>query len=189
MLYISKVDYYLKILTDEEVKDFAAISFNEYFKSIKKEQNLRKIAKSLYNFPVRPDVLEKYVQSNSSDNCVHHYNVEISNLFDPELQLIDTKPVNSNELKELLSELQKFKVQTMLVLHYKKRNDGKIFHSSANLTANDSDIDAAFKFMYQSIITKIINNACKYLIVLDVIIKSTVLRFLSVSIMRLNSIF
>ena len=97
--------------------------------------------------------------------------------------------MNSNELKKLLSELQKFKVQAMLVLHYKKRNDGKIFHSSANLTANDSDIDAAFKSMYQSIITKIINNACKYLIVLDVIIKSTVLRFLSVSIMRLNSIF
>ena len=24
-----------------------------------------------------PDEVEKYVQSNSSDNCTHHYNVEI----------------------------------------------------------------------------------------------------------------
>ena len=27
------------------------------------------------------------------DNCIHHYNVEISNLFDPELQLINTKSI------------------------------------------------------------------------------------------------
>ena len=31
MLYIPKVDDYLKILTDEKVKDFAAINFSEYF--------------------------------------------------------------------------------------------------------------------------------------------------------------
>ena len=30
----------------------------------------------------------------------------------------------------------------------------KIFYSSANLTASDSDIDEAFKSMYQSIIKK-----------------------------------
>ena len=29
MLYIPKIDDYLKILTDEEEKDFVAISFNE----------------------------------------------------------------------------------------------------------------------------------------------------------------
>ena len=40
MLYIPKIDYYLKILTNEEAKDFVAINFGEYFKSIKKEQNL-----------------------------------------------------------------------------------------------------------------------------------------------------
>ena len=33
MLYIPKTDDYLNILTDDEVKDFAAISFTEYFKS------------------------------------------------------------------------------------------------------------------------------------------------------------
>ena len=37
-----------------------------------------------------------------------------------------------HKLEELLSELKKFKVQTVLVLDYKKRNDCKIFHSSAN---------------------------------------------------------
>ena len=81
MLYIPKMDNYLKILTDEEVKDFVVISFNEYFKSIREEQNLRKVAKS--NFLTTTDEVEKYVQLNSSDNCVYHYNVEILNLFDP----------------------------------------------------------------------------------------------------------
>ena len=42
----------------------------------------------------------------------------------------------------------------MLVLEHKKRNDHKIFHSSAKLIANDSGIDEAFKFLRQSIITK-----------------------------------
>ena len=70
------------------------------------------------------------MQSNSFDNCIHHYNVEILNLFDPQLQLINTKPVIKNKLKELLSELKKFKVPTILALEYKKRNGGQIFHSS-----------------------------------------------------------
>ena len=34
MLYIPKIDDCLKILTDEEVKDFVAINFREYFTSI-----------------------------------------------------------------------------------------------------------------------------------------------------------
>ena len=63
------------------------------------------------------------MQSNSSDTCMHHYNIEILNLFDPELQLIKTKPAIKNKLKDLLSELKKFKVQTVLVLDYKKIND------------------------------------------------------------------
>ena len=32
MLYIPKIDDYLKILFDEEMKDFIAIKFSEYFK-------------------------------------------------------------------------------------------------------------------------------------------------------------
>ena len=67
------------------------------------------------------------MQSNSSDNCVHHYNVEVLNLFDTELQLINTKPMFKSKLKELLSELKKVNVQTILVLESKKRYDCKSF--------------------------------------------------------------
>ena len=74
MLYIPKIDDYLEILTDEEVKDFAAINFSE---SIREEQNLRKVAKLLYFLLTTPDE----VQSDSSDNYIRHYNVKILNLF------------------------------------------------------------------------------------------------------------
>ena len=73
------------------------------------------------------------MQSNSSDNNVHHYNVEILDLFDTESQLINTKPMIKNKLKELLCELKKFNVQKRLVFDVKKRNDRKISHSSAKL--------------------------------------------------------
>ena len=54
MLFIPKINNYLKMLTDEKVKDFAAINFSEYFKSrreklyskLSEEQNLRKVAES-----------------------------------------------------------------------------------------------------------------------------------------------
>ena len=36
MLYIPKIDDYSKILTDEEVTNFVAINFSEYFKSTRK---------------------------------------------------------------------------------------------------------------------------------------------------------
>ena len=62
-------------------------------------QSLIKIAKSLYIFLTAPNELKTYLQSDSSDNCIHDYNVEILNLFDPELQLINTKPVMKNKLK------------------------------------------------------------------------------------------
>ena len=80
-------------MTDEEVNDFAAINFSEYFKSIREEQNLRKVAELLYIFLTTTDEVEKYVELNYSDNCMNHYNVVILNLFDPELQLINVKSV------------------------------------------------------------------------------------------------
>ena len=89
-------------MTYEEVDNLVAINFSEYFKFMREEQNFRKIAKSLYLFLAIPDEVEKYVeiiQSNSSHNCVHRYNVEILNIFDPELQLIHTKPMIKNKLK------------------------------------------------------------------------------------------
>ena len=89
-------------MTDEEVQDFVAKNFNE---TIRKEKNLRKVAKSLYIFLTTPDK----VTSNFSNNCAHHYNAEVLNLFNPKLQLINTKPVMKNTLKELLSELKRLK--------------------------------------------------------------------------------
>ena len=50
------------------------------------------------------------MQANSSDNCIHHYNVEILNLFDSELQLINNKLFIKNKLKELLNKVKNFKV-------------------------------------------------------------------------------
>ena len=50
MFHIPKIGDYLEILTDEVVKDFLVRNFSEYFKSIKEQQNLRKVAQSLYIF-------------------------------------------------------------------------------------------------------------------------------------------
>ena len=69
-------------MTEEEIKDFVAMNYSEYFKSTKEnlysklneEQNRRKVAKSLFIFLATPDEREKYakmMQSNSSDNCRH----------------------------------------------------------------------------------------------------------------------
>ena len=82
-------------------------------------------------------------------------------LFDLEVQLINTKPIIKYKLKEFLSELKLFKVQIVLVLEYKKRNDCKIIHSSAKLIASDSDIDETVKSVHESIMTKIKNYACQ----------------------------
>ena len=58
MLFIQMIDDYVNILTDDEKKDFLVINFEEYFKSLRErfysklseEQNLRKVAESLYIF-------------------------------------------------------------------------------------------------------------------------------------------
>ena len=117
MFYITKIDDYLKIFADDEVKDFIVINFSKYFKSMKEKlyskQNLRKVDEWLYKFLTTPGEVEKYVevmQSNSSDNCMCPYKTEILNLFDPELQPINTKPLIKNKSKKLLIELENFKV-------------------------------------------------------------------------------
>ena len=46
---------YLEILTDKEVTDFVAKHFNE---TIRKEENLRKVDKSLYIFLAIPDEVQ-----------------------------------------------------------------------------------------------------------------------------------
>ena len=74
-------------------------NLNEYFKSISDKQNLRKASKSLYISLTTPVKVEYYVQSTSPDSYIHHYNIKILNLFDPELELINTKPEIKNKLK------------------------------------------------------------------------------------------
>ena len=59
-----------------------------------------------------------------------------------------------SKLKVLLSKTKRFKVQSILVLDYKKRNGCKIFRLGAKLIASDSDIDEASKSMHQSIMIK-----------------------------------
>ena len=80
------------------------------------------------------------MQLDSSDKCMHCYNVVFLNIFDPELQLINSNPMIKSKLKEFLSDLKMFKVHAILVLDYKKRNDCNIFYSGAKITASDSDI-------------------------------------------------
>ena len=70
----------------------------------------------------------------------------------------------------MLSELKKFKAETVLILNYSKRNDRQIFHSSTKLIASDLDIDKAFKFIHQSIMTKLKYYESEDWIVLDGII-------------------
>ena len=59
MLYILKINDYLKVLKDDEVKDFVATSVSEYFKSIREGENLRKIFKLPYIFITIPEEVEK----------------------------------------------------------------------------------------------------------------------------------
>ena len=70
----------------------------------------------------------------------------------------------------MLSELKKFKAETVLILNYSKRNDCQIFHSSTKLIPSDFDIDKAFKFIHLSIMTKIKYYESEDWIVLDTII-------------------
>ena len=153
---------------------FSKTTIGNLHSKLSGKQNRRKMAHLIYIFLTTPDEVENYVQSNTSDNCVHCSSDEILNLFDPELQLINTKSMIKNKLKELLSEIKKFKVEAILILDYKKRNDFKVFHSRTKLIASDSDIDKAFKSMHQSIMTKIKNYSCKDWILLEIIIKHSI---------------
>ena len=65
------------------------------YSKLSEEQNFRAIAESLYISVTTPDEVEIYaeIMESSSNNCIHRYNVEVLNIFDPELQLTDTKPM------------------------------------------------------------------------------------------------
>ena len=75
-MYIPKIGDYSKLLTDDEVKDFAAINFSEYSKSsrgneLSEKQNLRKVAKWLYIFLITIDEVEIQSISYSLSWCNH----------------------------------------------------------------------------------------------------------------------
>ena len=60
-----------------------------------------------------------------------------------------------SKLKELLSELKKFNVKTILVLESKKRYDCNTSNtSSTKLIACDSDVHEGLTSLHQSIMTK-----------------------------------
>ena len=61
------------------------------------------------------------MQSTYSDKYVHPCNIEILNLFNLQLQLINTKTMIKNKLHKLLRELRKCKIQAILVVDYKKK--------------------------------------------------------------------
>ena len=75
-------------------------------------------------------------------------------MLEPELQLINIKPMIKNKLKEWFGELKKFKVEAFK--------------------------DEAFKYIYLSIMTNIKSYVCKDWIVLNVIIKLSIKIFASI---------
>ena len=81
------------------------------YSKLREEQNLIKVAEPLYIFLTTPNEVEKYAKIliDTDNNCIHLCNIEILYLFDSELQLINTKSLIKNKLKELLSDLKKFK--------------------------------------------------------------------------------
>ena len=100
MFCIPKIDDYSKILTDDEVKDFAVTTFGEYFKSaneklyskLNKEQTLRKIAELPYmNCLMKLKNMLRWC--NQVILIMLYVIIQILNLFDPGLQLINTKPI------------------------------------------------------------------------------------------------
>ena len=68
MLCIPKIYDYLKIFTDNEVKDFVVKHFDEYFKSTKEKlyyklREKQKIRTLLYIFLTKPNEVEKYAKN------------------------------------------------------------------------------------------------------------------------------
>ena len=78
MLYNLRIDDCLKILTNDEVKDFVVLNLENLHSKLAEEQILRKVTESLYIFLRTFDQAEKYVemaQSSSYDTSICHYNI------------------------------------------------------------------------------------------------------------------
>ena len=159
MLYILKIGDYLKVLTDKKVKDFVAINYIEYFKfrgkrlysKLNEEQNLLKVAESLYIFLTTAIKVE-----NMWRLCSQILLITVNIVIILRSCIFLIKKYNWLTLKQPFKKTKRIfkwieKVQTILVLDYKKRNYCKIFHSSAKLIVSNLDIDETFISMYQSI--------------------------------------
>ena len=61
MLFITTINGYVTLLTDEKVKNFVATNFSECFTSIWEEENLRKVNKSPFIFLATPNDVKESV--------------------------------------------------------------------------------------------------------------------------------
>ena len=112
MYYIPKIGDYLKVVTNNEVKEFLVINFDEYFNSTREKLNFNQVRNIILERCGTSNEVHKYaeaMQLSSFDNCVCHYNTKIRNLFDANLQLINATPIIKNKSNKLLSELKSLK--------------------------------------------------------------------------------
>lgn len=114
------------------------------------------------------------IQSSSFNNCIYHYNVKILNIFYPELQLFSTTPIIKDNFKKLSNDLKKFKIQSVLVLKYKKGNIRKVFYSSVKIIDSDSNIDEALKSIHQSLAKKIKTFASEDWVVIKTVVDHSI---------------
>ena len=95
------------------------------------------------------------------------YNVEISNLVNPELQVKDAESAIKNKLRNGLYELRVFKLVTTLVLEFSTiENDDETkystfyLNSKAETTVNESNTSIAD--IFESIYITVISNIRKF---------------------------
>ena len=95
------------------------------------------------------------------------YNVEISNLVNPELQVKDAESAIKNKLRNGLYELRVFKLVTTLVLEFSTiENDDETKYSTfysnskAETTVNESNTSIAD--IFESIYITVISNIRKF---------------------------
>ena len=94
--------------------------------------------------------------------------------FDSEFQLINTKPIIENKLKELLNELKKLKVQTILVLHSKKKMIVECSIQMLSLLLVSQTLIKHLNPCIKTLWQKLKNYVCENWMVLDVIIKKSI---------------
>ena len=95
------------------------------------------------------------------------YNVEISNLVNPELQVIDAESAIKNKLRNGLYELRVFKLVTTLVLEFSRiENDDETkystFYSNSKAETTVNESNTAIADIFESIYITAISNIRKF---------------------------